>query len=110
MFSFISESWSAVAGVQKARISVAISISDSPRVPQHKGERQQRNEGAVFRTQSDKNHGLIKSAALRCQRKNQRCPSPAAQLNSILETADRSNLPMLCDLVNERDKAESFPL
>lgn len=99
MFSFIPESWAVVADVQKARISVAVSISAGPRVPQHKGERQRRKEGTLFRTQADQRLGFIKSAAPRAPLYNQPCPS-AAQMNSILETTERSHLPGLCDLVN----------
>lgn len=49
MFSFISESWSVVANVQKVRISisVSISISDSPRFLSTK-EQTVEKEGALF--------------------------------------------------------------
>ena len=85
----------------ESRPSVAVSISAGPWAPWHKGERQQRmRAGALFRTQTDRSPGLIKSAAPRGQLKNQLCPSPAARLNSILETAEQATCPQLCDLGN----------
>ena len=93
----------------ESRLSVAISISAGPWAPWHKGEGQQRNESRSALQNTDRSPGLIKSAAPRGQFKNQLCPSPAAQLNSILETAEQATCPRLCDLGNWRDKEKNHP-
>jgi hypothetical protein len=98
--SFISESWHVAANVQERIVWLFLFLT----VP---GSPAQRQMGAKERRSAFHNGDQQKPrfnfnyiSGTRGQFKNQPWPSPAAQLNSILEPAEPAMYPRLCDLLN----------